>query len=108
MHNNCSGKHTGFLTLARHLGAGPDYLEMGHPVQQAVLETTERVTGEVSPGFGTDGCSEPTHAMTLTGMARAMAHFASAPDDSAEARLVRAMIAHPATWSREKDAPAPR
>ncbi len=94
-HNNCSGKHSGFLTLTRHLGAGSEYIEEDHPVQKAVLEQFERVTGEVSPGFGVDGCSAPNFASTLQGMARAMAHFAASPDDSAEARLHQAMRLHP-------------
>lgn len=95
IHNNCSGKHAGFLTLTKHLGAGPEYIEADHPVQQAVLETFERLTDETSPGFGIDGCSAPNFACTLKGMARAMAQFASAPTDSAEARLIHAMTTHP-------------
>ncbi|MGB5866075.1 MAG: asparaginase [Sulfitobacter sp.] len=95
VHNNCSGKHAGFLTLAQHLGAGPDYIEPDHPVQKACLEAFEDVTGETSPGFGIDGCSAPNHAATLHGIARAMAHFANAPNGSAEARLHQAMRLHP-------------
>jgi L-asparaginase II len=95
IHNNCSGKHTGFLTLARHLGAGPDYVDPEHPVQQAVRAQYERMTGEVPPGFGIDGCSAPNFATSLHGMARAMARFAASPEDSAEARLHRAMRLHP-------------
>ncbi|WP_299047878.1 asparaginase [uncultured Tateyamaria sp.] len=95
IHNNCSGKHTGFLTLAKHLGAGPDYVDPAHPVQRACLEAFERVTEETSPGFGIDGCSAPNFACTLHGMARAMAHFAAAGTDSAEAQLHCAMAAHP-------------
>ena len=94
-HNNCSGKHSGFLTLARHLGAGSEYVEADHPVQKAVLEQFERTTGEVSPGFGVDGCSAPNFASSLHGMARAMAHFAASPEGSAEARLHQAMRQHP-------------
>lgn len=94
-HNNCSGKHSGFLTLNRHLRGGPEYIEPDHPVQQAVLDAFEGVTGETSPGHGIDGCSAPNFASTLHGMARAMARFAAAPDDSAEARLHRAMRLHP-------------
>lgn len=94
-HNNCSGKHAGFLTLTKHLDAGPDYVEADHPVQKAVLEQFERVTGETSPGFGIDGCSAPNFASSLHGMARAMAHFAASPEDSAEARLHQAIRAHP-------------
>jgi len=95
MHNNCSGKHTGFLTLAKHLDTSPDYINPAHPVQQACLEAFERTTGETSPGFGIDGCSAPNYACTLHGMARAMAHFASAAPDSAEGKLRSAMTQHP-------------
>lgn len=95
VHNNCSGKHAGFLTLAQHLGAGPEYVDPDHPVQQACLEAFEEVTQESSPGYGIDGCSAPNHAASLHGMARAMAHFAAAPEGSAEARLHGAMRQHP-------------
>ena len=95
IHNNCSGKHAGFLTLTRHLGAGPEYVDPDHPVQRACLEAFERTTQETSPGYGIDGCSAPNFASTLHGMARAMAHFAAAPEGSAEARLHQAMRLHP-------------
>ncbi|ASM74024.1 MULTISPECIES: asparaginase [Roseobacteraceae] len=95
MHNNCSGKHSGFLTLNKHLGTGPDYVDPDHAVQRACLEAFERVTGESSPGFGIDGCSAPNFATSLHGMARAMSHFAAAPTGSAEERLRSAMMLHP-------------
>ena len=95
IHNNCSGKHAGFLTLTQHLGAGPEYVDPDHPVQRACLEAFERTTQETSPGYGIDGCSAPNFASTLHGMARAMAHFAAAPEGSAEARLHQAMRLHP-------------
>jgi L-asparaginase II len=100
VHNNCSGKHAGFLTLCQHLGEGPDYVDPDHPVQQAARRAFEEVTGEDSPGFGIDGCSAPNFATSLHGMARAMARFANAKEggDAREAAMVRlwqAMIAHP-------------
>lgn len=95
IHNNCSGKHAGFLTLAQHLKAGAEYVDPQHPVQRACLEAFETVTQETSPGYGIDGCSAPNFACSLHGMARAMAHFAAAPDGSAEARLHQAMRLHP-------------
>ncbi len=100
VHNNCSGKHAGFLTLAQHMGAGPEYVEMGHPVQQACLSAFEEVTGQDSPGYGIDGCSAPNFATTVHGLARAMAWFASASDRSdrastAAVQLVDAMTKHP-------------
>jgi len=95
IHNNCSGKHTGFLTLNQHLGGDDNYVDPSHPVQRACLEAFETVTQETSPGYGIDGCSAPNYASTLHGMARAMVHFAAAPDGSAEARLHSAMRLHP-------------
>lgn len=100
IHNNCSGKHAGFLTLTRHLGAGPEYVEPDHPVQRAVRAAFEEVTGAPSPGYGIDGCSAPNFATTVHGLARAMARFAAAdPEgtarDRAAARLWQAMVAHP-------------
>ena len=97
-HNNCSGKHCGFLTLSKHLGAGPDYHLVDHPVQQAVWTAFEDITGETSPGYGIDGCSAPNWACTMAGLARAMARCAGEESDtmgSAAARLRDAMMAHP-------------
>lgn len=94
-HNNCSGKHAGFLTLNQHLKGGPDYIDPDHPVQKSVLEAYERMTGETTLGFGIDGCSAPNFASTLRGMAQAMAAFAASPDGSAATRLHQAMRLHP-------------
>ena len=100
IHNNCSGKHAGFLTLTKHMGAGPEYVEPDHPVQRAARAAFEEVTGEASPGYGIDGCSAPNFATSVHGLARAMAGFAAAnPEGSAReraaARLWRAMVAYP-------------
>ncbi|SES05358.1 L-asparaginase II [Tranquillimonas rosea] len=99
VHNNCSGKHAGFLTLAKHLGAGPDYVAPDHPVQQRVRAAFEDLTGVPSPGYGFDGCSAPNFATTMHGLARAMARFATADEtdarDRAMRRLTCAMIDHP-------------
>lgn len=100
VHNNCSGKHSGFLTLSRHLGGGPEYVDLGHPVQKSVLAAFEDMTGEVCQGTAIDGCSAPNHATSITGLARAMAKFSTAGDSGdargrAMARLTRAMARHP-------------
>lgn len=100
VHNNCSGKHCGFLTLSSHLGAGPEYNAIGHPVQQAALAAFEETTGQSSPGYGIDGCSAPNFQTTVHGLARAMAWFASAGDrmgrqSEAAQALTQAMMAHP-------------
>jgi len=99
LHNNCSGKHAGFLMLNRHLGGGSEYIEPDHPVQKAVRGAFEEVTGEDSPGFGIDGCSAPNFATSVGGLARAMATFANARESgargSAMVRLREAMARHP-------------
>jgi L-asparaginase II len=99
VHNNCSGKHAGFLTLGRHLGAGPEYVEPDHPVQRAVRSAFEEVTGEESPRFAIDGCSAPNFATSVHGLARAMARFAAAEGDGARETAMRrlrgAMMRHP-------------
>ena len=100
IHNNCSGKHAGFLTLNRHLGGGAEYVDVDHPVQRAAKAAFEEVTGMTSPGFGIDGCSAPNFATSLQALARAMSFFAAARDggsgrEKATHRLTRAMMAYP-------------
>ncbi len=103
VHNNCSGKHTGFLTLARHLGqpiAG--YENEGHPVQQRVRQAIAEMCG-VSPQampVGIDGCAAPNYAIPLESLALGMARLAmpsglAAPRAAAAQRLVTAWKAHP-------------
>jgi L-asparaginase II len=100
LHNNCSGKHAGFLTLNRHLGGDAEYVDPAHPVQRAVRQAFEEVTGQASPGYGIDGCSAPNFATELQGLALAMARFAGARDTGdrraqAMVALRNAMAAHP-------------
>ncbi len=95
-HHNCSGKHAGFLTLARHLGVDPrDCLDPARPVQSAVLASLARYTGEpVDRGpFAVDGCGAPVVALPLRALARGIARLAV--DDGAGRRLLAAMIAEP-------------
>ena len=103
LHNNCSGKHAGFLCLACHEGAPPaGYVGADHLVQERVRQSLEAATG-VAHGpanRGTDGCSIPTYAVPLTALARAFARFGTGagmePDRArAAARLRRAVAAHP-------------
>jgi L-asparaginase II len=100
LHNNCSGKHAGFLMLNRHLGGSADYVEIDHPVQRAIKAAFEEMCGGPSPGWGIDGCSAPNFATTVSGLARAMASMADPKGlgpvrEAAARRLVEAMVAHP-------------
>jgi len=95
LHNNCSGKHTGFLTLAQHLGAPVQgYVSVAHPVQQAVLTSLAKLSGVADPAWGVDGCAAPNFALPLAAFARALALLAGHKTPGAE-RILRCMMAHP-------------
>jgi L-asparaginase II len=104
-HNECSGKHCGFLTMTKANGWGPDYIEIDHPLQILIKRTFEEVTGEDSPAWGIDGCSAPNFATSLLGMGRAMAKYACADESTtrgaAMVRLRNAMMAHPELVANE-------
>jgi L-asparaginase II len=95
LHNNCSGKHAGFLTVARHLGIPVEgYVAVTHPVQKAVLTSLKRLSGVGDPAWAVDGCAAPNFALPLAAFARALARMAAKQTPGAE-RILRCMIAHP-------------
>ncbi|MBM3619346.1 MAG: asparaginase [Alphaproteobacteria bacterium] len=77
--NNCSGKHTGFLTTAVHLGEPTKgYIGAHHPVQKRIA-TIYGELGRFDPSrapVGSDGCGIPTLGVPLRAMATAMAVMA--------------------------------
>jgi L-asparaginase II len=80
LHNNCSGKHAGFLCVACAQGIDhTGYWQPDHPVQQNVRHVLEDLTGAVlSPECrAIDGCSVPTWATPLNKLAHAFAKFGS-------------------------------
>ncbi len=103
LHDNCSGKHTGFLTVAKHLGhpvAG--YNRMDHPVQHRVLGILEQMTGLdlFDAPKGLDGCGIPVIGVPLGNLALAMARLGDPHDQPEErqkacARIRRCMAAEP-------------
>lgn len=102
LHNNCSGKHAGFLASARHLGFGiGGYAGYDHAIQAEIRAVLADLTGTaLSPGIcGTDGCSIPTYAVPLSATAHAMAKLAGghlAPQRAGAARrLMAACMAEP-------------
>jgi L-asparaginase II len=78
LHDNCSGKHAGFICLACYLGVDPKgYVRPDHPVQREVTATLAALTG-ASLGEdvrAVDGCSIPTYAIPLDKLALAFARF---------------------------------
>jgi len=80
LHNNCSGKHAGFICTCVHTGIDPrGYVAAGHRLQELVRDTMEDVTG-APHGAGnraTDGCSIPTYAIPLKNLAIGFAKMAT-------------------------------
>ncbi|PSH61416.1 MULTISPECIES: asparaginase [Phyllobacterium] len=80
LHNNCSGKHAGFLCTCRHLGIETrGYSALGSPEQDMVRDAMEAVTGAAHTldHCGTDGCSIPTYAIPLRNLAHGFARMAT-------------------------------
>jgi L-asparaginase II len=80
LHNNCSGKHAGFVCLACGLGERPSgYSSAGHRVQEIVRGSLEDLTGasHTADVRGIDGCSIPTYAVPLPALAFGFAKFGS-------------------------------
>ena len=101
-HNNCSGKHAGFLAHCVQQGwPVGNYLAPGHPLQQAIRRDVARVVGLSAEDLkiGIDGCSAPNYAMPLANLARGYARLASGMADEefgdSFAQLADAMTAHP-------------
>ena len=103
LHNNCSGKHSGMLSVALAMGVPTaGYVAREHEVQRAVRAAVETVIGEsLTEGkCGTDGCSIPTFAAPLRAFAYGFARMSTGkglPDDLAGAarRLFDAATTHP-------------
>ncbi len=101
-HNNCSGKHAGFLAYCVQHGLSlDDYLAPTHPLQQAIRADVASVMG-IAPDdlvMGIDGCSAPNYAVPLSRLARGYARLASGARDeqfgASFAALGEAMTTHP-------------
>jgi L-asparaginase II len=103
LHNNCSGKHLGMLTLDRFRGwpiAG--YIQREHPVQQEIFRILGALLGRdpASIPFATDGCGVPTARVSQREQARLFALLANPealPEEFRQAagRIAQAMAQHP-------------
>lgn len=103
LHNNCSGKHSGFLCACCHSGLDyHGYVKADHDCQKMVCEALEGVTGarHGADNRGIDGCSIPTYAVPLKNIAHGFARMATgiglAPERAKAARrLMEACMAEP-------------
>lgn len=94
--HNCSGKHAAMLATC--VAAGWDvgsYLDPGHPLQQAVVATIEKVGASAVAESSVDGCGAPAHAISLEALARGFAVLAAGARGSYAGAVRDAMRAHP-------------
>ena len=103
LHNNCSGKHAGFICLACASGEETQgYVGAGHPTMQAVMGAVCDMAGASleTDLIGTDGCSIPTQAAPLAAVAKGFARFGTGEHlgrerAKAAARIRTAVAAEP-------------
>lgn len=112
LQNNCSGKHAGMLTLARHLGAPIErYDSPDNPVQQRILKAVSEFSNvpEERIAIGIDGCGVPVFGLSVRAMALMYARMVHPPPHfeanvkSACKRILHAMMTYPEMVGGTKD-----
>ena len=92
---NCSGKHASMLATCVVNGWDlSTYRDPRHPLQVAVAETVQELTGVEPAAVAVDGCGAPIHAVPLSALARAFGRLAAATD-GAEAKVATAIRDYP-------------
>jgi len=74
LHNNCSGKHAGFLLYCVYKGYDTQgYLDLKHPLQQEILAVSSEFYeyDKANTQCGVDGCSAPIFAYPVYNQALA-------------------------------------
>jgi L-asparaginase II len=108
LHNNCSGKHSGFACLGALMAGGDadrargllrGYVEPEHPVMREIGASLESATGVriADAPRAIDGCSIPTFGFPLGALAHAFARFGTGagltPERARAAARLRAAVA---------------
>ncbi len=93
---NCSGKHAAMLYTCKLNGWSlEDYLDPAHPLQQAIAEIVEDLTGQAIAQVTVDGCGAPLFSVSLHGLARSLARITTAAEGTPERAVADAMRAYP-------------
>ena len=94
---NCSGKHSGMLAtcVCNRWAHDASYLDVDHPLQQAITDTLGELASEAPTHVGVDGCGAPAHVITLIGLARIFRSIATGAAGPAGTEVHRAMCTHP-------------
>ena len=99
-HNNCSGKHAGFLATAKmHQEKLTGYIDESHPVQKRVTQALkECFQFELSSkNLGIDGCGIPTYYLPMIHVAYGMSEFLNPQSTfkSSLKRIQKAVLSEP-------------
>ena len=93
-HNNCSGKHSGMLALAKQLDVETEnYIDKNHPVQIEIFHKLKEFMGNREIQCGIDGCSAPTPFLSLMEIAQLFQKFGSEAYPELD-RAYNAMASH--------------
>lgn len=103
VHQNCSGKHSGMLTLARFMGVETKgYSEYQHPTQAAWMKVFGELSGldVFSLHWERDGCGLPAIYMPMDKLALAFSRYANIDQvggdrGAAMTRILEAVRQHP-------------
>jgi len=92
---NCSGKHAGMLITCKQNGWDmKSYLVLDHPLQIAIKNEIEELSGEKVSATSVDGCGAPLFAISLIGLARAISNLVKSKDDPYK-QIVSACTTYP-------------
>jgi L-asparaginase II len=103
IHNNCSGKHAGFLAYCVYMGYDTDsYMDPQHPLQKAIKSVSAEMHEypEDKMFTGLDGCSAPIFSLPVYNQAIAYRNL-TAPEKFGEKRaescrtIIKAMTTYP-------------
>ena len=103
IHNNCSGKHSGFLTTALYKNeTTANYIGAGHPVQKRIFNVIQELcdTDLNNAPAGVDGCGIPVIAIPLFAVALGFANMANpikltSSRSQAVKRILNAIVSNP-------------
>jgi L-asparaginase II len=92
---NCSGKHAGMLITCQQNGWDVNtYLDLNHPLQIAIKNEIEELSGEKVSAVSVDGCGAPLFATSLIGLAKAISNLVKSKEDSCQ-QIILACTKYP-------------
>jgi len=92
---NCSGKHAGMLITCRENNWDlSSYLELDHPLQIAIKNEIELLSGEKMAKATFDGCGAPLFAFSLLGLAKAISKLVTS-NEKEHKQVVKACTTYP-------------